>query len=90
MGKERIIPVIALCILLLSVGATAYVYTTQADASFISINNQDYTIDQLFSIADARSFDDIDFSGIALDDLIKKVGIAAPETHDYTLVGDDG
>jgi hypothetical protein len=90
MGKERIIPVIAICILLLGAGSTAYVYIKQIDASYITINNQEYIIDQLFMLAEPRMFDDLDFSGIALDDLILKTGIGFPETHEYTITASDG
>jgi len=90
MGKKNFIPILALCVLLLGAGSTAYVYTTQVDASFITVNNQEYTIDQLFILAESRTFEDIEFTGIAFDDLIIKTGISSPEKYDYTLTASDG
>ncbi|MBU0496490.1 MAG: hypothetical protein KKG04_00860 [Candidatus Thermoplasmatota archaeon] len=88
MGKERIIPLLALTFLLLSSEATLYVYATTTNATTITINAQTYTYDQIFTLAEPRTIDD--FQGIALDDLIKKTGPINPETYTYTINGADG
>ena len=36
-----------------------------------------------------REFADINFSGIALDDIIIKSGVSSPENHEYTIIGAD-
>ena len=92
MGKEKLIPIFAMIVLLLGAISSVYVYATQVDKETITINDQDYTIDQLFYLAEPRelvtSQEEV-FSGIALDDLVKKVGIVDPSSHEYTIIGDD-
>jgi len=88
MGKDKYIPIIAIFVLILASLSTIYVYTTTADSEYIKINEVEYTIEQLFFISKERSYET--FSGIALDDLLKKVGIPEPENHEYTLVASDG
>jgi hypothetical protein len=88
MGKERLIPLLAITFLLLSSGATIYVYATTSNTTTITINNQTYTYDQIFALTEPRTIDT--YQGIALDDLIKKTGISNPETYSYTFNGADG
>ena len=90
MGKEKLVPIVAMIVILIGAGSSAYVYATQTDTDNITINGQQYTIDQIFFIAEPRTFDSLNFSGIALDDLIIKTGVGCPECHEYTIVGDDG
>jgi len=90
MGKEKLIPLAAMIVILIGAGASAYIYTTQTTTDNITINGQQYTIDQIFNIAESRTFDSLNFSGIALDDLIIKTGVGCPECHEYTIIGDDG
>lgn len=87
MGKEKIIPFVALVILLIGASSSAYVHTTTVDSEYISINDQDYTIDQLLFIGKERSFET--FSGVALDDLMIKIGVPNPEKHEYTIIAAD-
>ena len=88
MGKVKFIPIIAFVIILIGAGSSAYVYVTTFDSEYIIINNQDYTMDQLLFIGEHREFET--FSGIALDDLIIKIGVPNPETHEYTITAADG
>lgn len=94
MGKEKLIPILALIILSIGSSSTIYVYATQdntnIDTDTITIYNQHYTIEQIFSIAEPRIFNDLNYSGIALDDLIIKVGVECPECHTYTITGEGG
>jgi len=90
MGKDRFIPIIALTILVVASISSVYVYTTQANTNTILINGQHYTIDQLFSFTKTRAFADLNYSGIALDDLVIKTGVKNPESHTYTIIGSDG
>jgi len=87
MGKEKIIPIAALMILLIGASSTIYVYASTIDSEYININDQDYTIDQIFFIGEERSFEE--FSGVALDDLMIKIGVPNPETHEYTIIAAD-
>jgi hypothetical protein len=56
----------------------------------MQVNGQQYTIDQLFLLTKPRMFNDSKYTGIALDDLMLKTGVATPEQHTYTLKGLDG
>jgi hypothetical protein len=88
MGKAKFIPIIALVIILIGVGSSAYVYVTTIDSEYINIYDQDYTMDQLLFIGEQREFET--FSGIALDDLIIKIGVPNHETQEYTITAADG
>ena len=90
MGKEKLIPLAAIMVILIGASSSAYVYATQTTTDNITINGQQYTIDQIFYIAELRTFDSLNFSGVALDDLIIKTGIGCLECHEYTIIGDDG
>ena len=90
MGKKKLIPIFALVVLIMGSGSSIYVYATQVDSEFININGTDYTIDQLFFIAEERMFDEEDFSGVALDDLMVKIGVSDHENREYTIIGADG
>jgi len=90
MGKDRLLPIFALLILLIGSVSSIYVYATQATTNTLLVNGQHYTMDQLFSLAQPRSFNESQYSGIALDDLMLKTGVVHPEQHTYTLKGADG
>jgi hypothetical protein len=90
MGKDRLIPIFALLILLIGSVSSIYVYATQTTTSTLLVNGQHYTIDQLFSLAKPRTVNDSQYTGIALDDLMLKTGVSEPEQHRYTLKGSDG
>lgn len=90
MGKDRLLPILALILLFIASSSSLYVYATHTTTDTIEINGQDYTIDQLFSLAKPRSFNDSQYTGIALDDLIRQTGVLNPEQHTYTLEGADG
>ena len=90
MGKDRLLPIVALILLALASGSSLYVYASQTTVDTVQINGQQYTIDQLFSLAKPRSFNDSQYIGIALDDIMQKTGVTNPEQHTYTLKGSDG
>lgn len=90
MGKDRLLPIFALFILLTASASSLYVYATTTTTTTVLINGQQYTIDQLFSFTKPRSLNDSQYSGIALDDLMVKTGISYPDQHTYTLKGADG
>ncbi|MBN1280665.1 MAG: hypothetical protein JXA00_03360 [Candidatus Thermoplasmatota archaeon] len=90
MGKEQLIPLCALLVLLTGSVSSMYVYTTQLPTESVEVNGQMYTLDQLFSLVQPREFPNLNYSGIAFDDLIITAGVSDPGHHQYTLVGADG
>ena len=90
MGKEKIIQIVALVVMLIGIGSSIYVYATEVNTDKITVNDQQYTIDQIFSIAEIKEVGTADYSGVALDDLVKKVGVGHPEEHEYTIIASDG
>lgn len=90
MGKNQVLPILALLLLLLGSVASLYVYATQTTTEYIVVHGQQYTINQLFSFTQPRVFADLQFSGIALDDLLLKVGLSHPEQYAFTLKAADG
>ena len=92
MGKEKSIPIIALMILLIGIGSSAYVYATQTDTEILGdsiiINDQQYAVEEIFSDTEQRTFESLNFTGIALDDLIIKIGIECPSCHSYMIIGE--
>lgn len=90
MGKDRLLPITAMCVLIIACSSSLYVYASQTTTDTLLVNSQEYSIDQLFSITKPRLFNDSDATGIALDDLMIKTGVSQPEQHTYTLRGSDG
>lgn len=90
MGKERFVPIFAMSILLIGIFSAVYVYATQVDTDVITIDGKAYTIDQIFSITEPRTFESLNFSGVALDDLIMKTYAGCSACHKYTITGEDG
>jgi len=88
MGKEKLIPILAVAVLFIGSVSSIYVYAMQINSEYININGQEYTIDQLFFIGEERTFET--FSGIALDNLMIKIGVPEPEKHEYTIIASDG
>jgi len=88
MGKEKLIPILAVAVLFIGSLSSIYVYATQINSEYIDINGQEYTVDQLFFIGEERTIET--FSGIALDTLMMKIGIPELEKHEYTIIASDG
>jgi len=96
MDKEKIIPFLAMAILLIGTFSTAYVHITQSvginNDTTIIINNVQYNIDTLFETYTLRTIqtDDGDYTGISLDELIINTDIPCPSCHQYTIIAIDG
>jgi len=90
-GKEKIISILAISVLLLGVSSALYVNATQIDKDTITINGFEYTINQLFSITTKRNIetDEGEKTGIALDDLMIKIGVNCPSCHKYIIKAQD-
>ncbi len=92
MGKEKLLPVLAIVILLIGCFSALYVNASQADSTSIKINNEKYTISQIFNLANTRTIiiNEGDKTGVALDDLIIKTIGTCPSCNDYTFKAKDG
>ena len=91
MGKERIIPISAIVILLIAGFSSIYVYANNVDKETISLYGNEYTIDEIFALAEERTIEtsEGEKSGVALDDLILKAGVSCPPCHEYTITAKD-
>jgi len=91
MGKEKLIPLLAMSVLLIGIFSAIYVHATQVNKDTISINGHEYTIDTLFSIGIARTIktDEGEKTGVALDDLMSKVGVSCLSCHSYIIKAKD-
>lgn len=92
MGKEKLIPILALIIILISGISTAYVFSIEINKDTITIYGEEYTIDQIFYIGEKKTIQTIegDINGVALDNLIQKIGIGCPSCFEYTIKAKDG
>ena len=92
LGKEKLIPIFAIIVLLIGTFSAIYVKATQVDKDTITINGEEYTIDQIFSIAKSKEIetDEGMKSGISLEDLMIKVGISCMSCSKYTFKAKDG
>ena len=92
MGKEKVIPLLAIIVLIVSGTSTAYVYVTKIDKDTISLNGNEYTIEELSFLAEQKTIDTFEGekTGISLEDLFQKVGIGCLSCHEYTIKAEDG
>lgn len=90
-GKEKIISILAISVLLLGIFSALYVNATQINKDTITINGNEYTLNQIFSMCTKRSIetDDGEKTGIALDDLMLKVGVNCPTCYNYVIKAKD-
>ena len=91
-GKELLLPVLAMTVLLIGTAAAVYVHETQINKDTITINGEEYSIDDIFLIAEKRVIetDEGEKSGVALDDLLIKTGYSCLSCHSYVIKGADG
>ena len=92
LGKEKLIPIFAMIVLLIGTFSVIYVHASQIDKNTITINDQEYTIDQIFSVTESKTIetDEGIKSGVSLADLISKVGISCTSCSKYTFKAKDG
>ncbi len=62
---------------------------SETNTSLININGKNYTINQLFSLGTQRSYVFLNYTGVALDDLMINLGIQNPQLRQYTFIGED-
>ena len=92
MGKEKTIPILAMIVLLIGIFSTLFVHAAQINKDTILINDQEYTIDEIFSISASKVIqtDEGEKHGASLEDLITKASIDCTSCHDYTIKAKDG
>lgn len=91
LGKNKLIPLFAIVVLLLGTSSSLYVHATQReDRETITIGDEVFTFEQLFQICQQKELEELGYSGVALDDMILKAGVPSPENHEYTIIGADG
>lgn len=92
MGKDKLIPVFAMILLLIGISATIYVHATQINKDTITIKGEEYTIDQVFTLAKIKNIttDDGEKTGVCLEDLINKVGVSCTSCNTYIFKAKDG
>lgn len=93
MKHQKYLPITAAIILIVAIAATLYVNSAKVDSTEITINGNQYTIDQLFEMGEERKIETEageTGSGAALDQIMQKIGIPDPATKQYTLIGADG
>lgn len=103
LGKEKTIQILAITVILISIGCTLFVHARQVeieqqlqhyqkDEKIVTIFNQDYTINKLFLELENKTIDtdEGEKTGIALDSLIEYTGINCPSCNKYTFKAIDG
>ena len=92
MGKQKIIPAIAMTLLLIGVISALYVNATQINKETILIKNQEYTFDDLLILGGEKTIETVDgeVSGISLENIMKNIGISCTLCSKYTIKGADG
>jgi len=92
MGKDKLIPILALIIIGIGVSSSVYVYATHIEKSTITINDHEYTPDEIFYLANSKTVNTSEGikTGVSLDDLLLKIGIKCPSCNEYTIKAVDG
>ena len=96
LSKDKIFPIIAIFVLLLSISASLYVHAYQSNQSVgsttIIISDTTYDMNSLFSEFPMITIqtDDGNKSGILLSDIIESTPISCPSCHHYTIQAADG
>lgn len=91
-GKEKIIPILAIFILLVGTASAIYVNATISSTDLIKINNQDYSIEEIFSLGKNITIntDEGEKTGVSLENLIIRLNIGCPSCFKYIIKGRDG
>jgi hypothetical protein len=90
MGKDQLLPFFAILVLIIGSISSLYVKAVQTNTETITANGQQFTMAQLNTLVKPQVFPTLNFSGVALDDLMLKAGVVHPEQHTYILIGADG
>jgi hypothetical protein len=92
MGKEKIIPILAILLLLVGTASAVYVEVNNISTNTIKIDGQDYSIDELINLGEIITIktDEGEKTGVSLESLIIKSNIGCPSCFIYTIKGADG
>jgi hypothetical protein len=92
MGKQKIIPVIAMVLLLIGVISALYVNATQINKETITIKGQDYTFDELIIIGGEKTIETVEgeITGASLENIMEGIGFGCISCNEYTIKGADG
>lgn len=92
MGKEKLLPVLAIVILLIGCLSALYVNATEVHTNTIKINDKEYTLNEIFNFVNKRTLvtNEGEKTGVALDDLIIKTNSKCPSCNLFTFKGKDG
>ena len=91
MGKQKIIPVLAMVLLIIGIISALYVNATQINKNTITINSQEYTYNDLFLLGGEKTIETVDgeVTGASLENIIKSIGITCTSCNKYTIKGAD-
>ncbi len=93
MGKEKLLPIFAMIVLLIGSFSALYVNANQLsiEKDTIILNNQRFNADELFDSVEIRSIEtnEGERTGLALDKLISFSGVNCPSCHKYTIIAKD-
>lgn len=92
MGKQKIIPLLATVILVIGIISALYVNATQITKNTITINNQEYTFDELLLLGGKKTIKTVDgeVTGVSLGNIMKTIEISCTQCNKYTIKGADG
>lgn len=80
--------VLAIVILIGSLSVLTYTTLSKEDTDTITVNDKEYTWDELFDDFEATTLDDNE--GILLSDIVNDTGLKDPDTHEFKIVAADG
>ena len=89
MGKEKILPFLAMIVLIIGSSSAIYVHATTINKDTITLAGEEFTIDQIFSITELRTIktDEGEKTGVALDKLMNSMGVASGSCYKYVIKG---
>ena len=91
-GKEKLIPIIAIVLLLIGTISTFYVNAVEVDKETITIDGKEITVENLFSKCETKTIvtDDGEKEGINLEDLYEKYIFSCKNCNSFTIKAKDG
>jgi hypothetical protein len=92
MGKQKIIPVLAMTLLLIGIISALYVSATQINKDTIKIIGQEYTVNDLYILGGEKTIETAngEITGASLENIIKSIGVSCTSCNKYTIKGADG
>jgi hypothetical protein len=92
MGKQKIIPILAMTLLLIGIISALYVNATKISKDTITINGQEYTYNDLLVLGGEKTIETVDgeVTGVSLENVLKNIGIGCNSCNKYTIKAADG